>query len=273
MSDALSGLLCYDDTDIARNRWFIDRLLETAESEGISLRLCSVNDLRAETPSADFLCNRSRHAEISEFYEEHFRIPVFNHANVSRITNDKYRTYLFLRENGLPVADTLLVGENTILSENLRPPLVAKPLDGHGGAGVALLSDETALKDALRTHERPFLLQEPMLSGWDLRVYVMDGSFYAAVLRTAKGRFCANFSLGADVRALHPDSQILLLAARVTKRLPLDFAGIDFLQHPKGGYVIGEIEDVVGCRMLYQTTALDPARDFIHMIAQKLKHL
>ena len=49
--------------------------------------------------------------------------------------------------------------------------------------------------------------------------------------------------------------------------LPLDFAGIDLLRHPAGGYVIGEIEDAVGCRMLYQCGGCDPARDFIRMIA------
>ena len=264
------GVLLYARADAARNRWFIQRLCECAESEGMTLRLCIAEDgFHPHAPYPDFVINRSRNAAFSQMCEETAGIPVYNSIMVTEITNDKYRTHLFLRQNGLPTADTVLIRRGDACPADYLPPLVAKPADGHGGAGVTLLSDQTALVRALREMPRPFLLQRQMQTGWDTRVYVMDGEIYAAVLRTSASDFRSNFSLGGAASVIEPDSEMRALVSRVQEILPLDFAGVDFLRRPDGGYVIGEIEDAVGCRMLYALTGLDPAADYIRMIARR----
>ncbi len=262
----LQGLLCYDAADVPRNEWFIGALMREAEPEGLSLRLSLITDgISADAPP-DFVLNRGRDAKISEFCEETLGIPVFNSGAVTRITNDKYRTHCFLRAAGLPTAGTWLVSEGEPLPV-LPLPLVAKPADGHGGQGVTWLADEAALLRYAAKAKRPFLLQEPMVTGWDLRLYVLNGECYAAVLRTSAADFRSNFSLGGNAAVITPDREAKALLHRVQQILPLDFAGVDLLRHPDGGYVIGEIEDAVGCRMLYALTDKDPAKDYIRTVA------
>ena len=260
------GLLCYDAADVPRNEWFIGALQRAAEPEGLSLRLCLAGEGFPPDSRPDFVLNRSRSEKIAELCEESFGIPVFNSRAVTRITNDKYRTHCFLRDAGLPTAETWLVSEGEPLPV-LPLPLVAKPADGHGGQGVTWLRDEAALCRYAAEAKRPFLLQEPMVTGWDLRLYVLNGDCYAAVLRTSDADFRSNFSLGGNAAVIQPDKEAVKLLDRVQQLLPLDFAGVDLLRHPDGGYVIGEIEDAVGCRMLYALTDMDPAKDLIHTAA------
>ena len=94
----------------------------------------------------------------------------------------------------------------------------------------------------------------------------LQGEIYAAMLRTSETDFRSNFSLGGKAARITPDADVTGLIERVQAVLPLNFAGVDLLRHPAGGYVIGEIEDAVGCRMLYQCGGFDPARDYMHSI-------
>lgn len=264
-----NGFLFYTSADAQRNRWFIRQLCEYAEPEGLSLRLCLAEDGFPAGRIPEFVINRSRDAAISRYCEEVLSIPVFNSADVTEITNDKYLTHCFLRSHGLPTADTVSVQEDAD-AEGLKLPLVAKPADGHGGQGVICLRTDAELSRAVQTMQRPFLLQRMMQPGRDLRVYVLNGEIYAAVLRTSEQDFRSNYSLGGRAELYHPDAAVYELVQRVQAVLPLDFAGVDFLWTPDGQYVIGEIEDAVGCRMLYALSGLDPAADLIHMIAEKL---
>lgn len=274
------GLLLYTPEDAARNRWFIAHLCDSAEPEGVSLRLClSENGHPAHAFSADtaFLVNRSRCYKYSSYAEEIIHIPCFNSRFVTGVTNHKYMTYRVLHgEHGIPMADTWQIGRHAPLPD-LQFPLVAKPDDGHGGADVRWIADAAALeryREAFNTAhpepDYPFLVQEPMVTGWDVRVYVLGGEIYAAVLRTSDSDFRSNFSLGGHAALFEPDAEMRELVERICKIMPLDFAGVDFLRHPSGGYVLGEIEDAVGCRMLYELTDRDPVRDYAVYLGQRM---
>ena len=267
---AISGLLFYAAADVSRNRWFIDELCRAAEPEGISLRLCLSEDGFPSDSRPALVLNRSRSVKIAAECEERLHIPVYNSAAVTRITNDKYSTHCFLRAHGIRTADTWLMQAGDPVPD-IPLPAVAKPTDGHGGQGVTWLADTAALRAYCVTAPRPFLLQEPMIPGCDLRVYVLGGEIYSAVLRTSQTDFRSNFTLGGQIAAVTPDAEALAIVRRVQEVLPMDFAGVDLLRHPCGGYVVGEIEDAVGCRMLYQQTALNPVRDHIRDIARKIR--
>ena len=265
----LRGLLIYTAADAARNRWFIDELCKAAEPEGIDLRLCISEETALPQIAAmqpELVINRSRIAELSAFCEEMLHIRVYNSARVTAVTNDKWETHCFLRAHGLPTADTERIAQRGVYPE-MPLPLVAKPTDGHGGAGVEWVGDADALERILREKPLPFLLQKPMRTGWDARIYMLGGQIYRAMLRTSAG-LRSNFSLGGCAAPCQPDADMRALADAVQRVLPLDFAGIDLLRHPDGGYVIGEIEDAVGCRMLYQAGGCDPVRDYLHYIAE-----
>lgn len=275
-----NGLLLYTSADAQRNRWFIEQLCRHAEPERLSLRLCLTDDPETQRlvhTEGDFLINRSREAIHSSFAQIARHIPCFNSAEVTGLTNEKYMTYCFLHgEHGIPMAETWQLRKDLPLPD-LQFPLVAKPADGHGGADVAWIenADELAkyqadYKAAHPEPTYPLLVQKPVVTGWDVRIYVLGGVIYAAVLRTSDCDFRSNFSLGGHAEVITPDAEMKALVQRVQNVLPLDFAGVDLLRHPDGGYLVGEIEDAVGCRMLYQLTDKDPARDFIRYIAAKM---
>ena len=269
-----AGILIYTAGDAAHNKWFIQQLIKHAEPEGVTLRLCIAEQNCITLPDGfqpEFAVNRSRIAAISEYCEETLHIPVYNSRAVTEITNDKFRTYQHLHlMHGIPMAKTWRIAANDTLPA-LHPPLIAKPADGHGGAGVTLLQTDTDLHAYAETAPRPFLLQMPMILRWDVRIYVLNGSIYAAVLRTSASDFRSNFSLGGNAELIQPDADMCRIVEQVQAILPLDFAGVDLLRHPDGGYVLGEIEDAVGCRMLYQLTDKDPAKDYITYLCNKLK--
>lgn len=261
-----TGLLIYQPEDLKRNRWFAESLCSYAEPEGISLRLCLCDEAIEAAKTADFAVNRSRDKKISSFCEDSLRMRVYNSARVTAITNDKWQTAQFLSANDIPIAKTERITQRGQFPQ-MPFPLVAKPLDGHGGAGVTWIANEAEYLQY--AGDLPFLVQEPMQTGWDMRVYILRNRVYAAVLRTSETDFRSNFSLGGHAETVQPDREALRLVDSICRILPLDFAGIDLLRRPDGQYVIGEIEDAVGCRMLYQLTDRDPARDFIRMIAQE----
>ncbi|MBP0975489.1 MAG: hypothetical protein J6P20_05435, partial [Oscillospiraceae bacterium] len=115
-----------------------------------------------------------------------------------------------------------------------------------------------------------FLLQKSVVTGWDVRIYVLGGEIYSAVLRTSDTDFRSNFSLGGKAEVIKPDAEMRALVNKIQEIMPLDFAGVDLLRSPEGGYILGEIEDAVGCRMLYQLTELNPAQDYIRYIRSRL---
>ena len=263
------GWLVYHPIDIPRNQWFIAELMKNAQLHGISMKLLSSQEIPpAECPA--LLVNRSRDASWSRRCSLHGAC-VMNSTAVTEITNNKFSTFQFLHgEHGIPMAETVLYTAEDAEIPSIPMPFVAKPLDGHGGEGVAWIEDSEQFETYKKTHQLPFLLQEPMVTGWDVRVYVLGGEIYKAVLRTSDRDFRSNFSLGGDVSLYTPDAPMRELVRKVNQVLPLDFAGVDFLRHPNGGYVVGEIEDAVGCRMLYSLTNCDPAADFMRLAANSI---
>lgn len=262
----MKGLLIYQKEDLQRNTWFAQRLCAEANTYGIELLAVTVGQL-LPSMQPNFVINRSRNAAISQTYVAQ-GIRCFNHSSVTQITNDKWLTHCFLQQHGIPVAETTL--HTPTDTPPSAYPIVVKPCDGHGGAGVHLVQNKESYSTVAAQMPSRFLVQQPMVYGWDLRVYVLGGKLYAAMLRTSQTDFRSNFSLGGNAHPSSPDASLRSLVEQVAAALPLDFVGVDLLRHPNGGYVIGEIEDAVGCRMLYQHTHLDPAADYMAYIAEQV---
>jgi carbamoyl-phosphate synthase large subunit len=76
-------------------------------------------------------------------------------AEVGTICNDKYETYLFLGQNGLPTAVTYLPGD--IRFKGLRYPLFLKPRFGRGSVGAHPIINEKELRFFLEYVEEPIV--------------------------------------------------------------------------------------------------------------------
>ena len=101
--------------------------------------------------------------------------------------------------------------------------------------------------------------------GCDMRMYVLGGKVIASVMRSSDSDFRANHKLGGKVELCEPPQQAVDIVKRILPELMPDFVGIDFVFGEEGVY-LNEIEDVVGTRMLYELTDLDPALLYLEYI-------
>ncbi len=263
----MNGILIYDEFGARRNAWFIDRMTTCARKNGISLLLQKTPlPPSALSPLPDFAVMRTIEPDLGKRLEA-LGVRVFNNAETERVANDKWETYLLARKLSLPVMETMRA------EEPLPPfPFVMKSTDGHGGSEVFLIrsgGDLTAARQAL--YKKRYIVQtfcdHP---GVDMRLYMLGGKILAGVLRESESDFRSNYSLGGHVRQAEPSARQLSIAEAVTGALGADFVGVDFLLHD-GEWVLNEIEDVVGTRMLYKCAPIDAAERYMDYIAKRLR--
>lgn len=287
----LTCWLLYDDPDYGQNQGFVSLCVEEGAKRGLHVIPVLLSQLTLGTdvdgkPYALFQGNRVRpHGVLSRqrsstisLHLEKMGIPVFNNATVSRLCNDKRQTHLFL--HGIPMLPSQFIPAR---QANLSPysipyPAVVKPARGHGGRGVQLLECQAQWQNAIQQLPREDLLVQPLCSqpGKDLRVYVVFGKIIAGVLRTAQQGFISNYKRGGRATLHSLSHEERALAQQVIGRFqraqaPLSFAGIDMLYH-QGHPLVNEVEDVVGSRMLYQTSDINIAGLFLDEIYRHLSY-
>lgn len=282
------GWLLYEEADLAQNRDFAAHLTREGEKRGLTLETVRMAQLslgvreggalylrrdgRESLP--DFVIARHRDPFVGEQFER-MGVPVFNGSRVCALCNDKRRTHQFLA--GLPMLATRFVNHRyAVAPPEGAYPLVLKPACSHGGDRVALVANEYEWREAADEILPQDLLEQQVAddAGRDLRVYVLFGEIVAAVMRTARRGIVSNFKRGGDV-ALHTlTARERELALQVAGRFaqagaPLCLAGVDFLYH-RGEPVLGEVEDVVGSRMLYRTSDIDIAALYLDALRARV---
>ena len=99
----------------------------------------------------------------------------------------------------------------------------------------------------------------------DLRVYIIGKKIVGAIKRQANNSFRANFSLGGSVTSYQCDKEILDYVNQVVQVFDFGMVGIDF--------ILDEIEDVVGARMLYQCQPdVHLLEQYFAFVSDKLLH-
>ena len=261
------ALLVYAIEDIEKNRWFIDRLTALFRERGVDLLLKTPEDCK-ETEDPAFVINRSRDPFVSEFFAEK-GIRSFNDSKTVRIGNDKLAEYEFFKELGLPVMETV-PGGTPADKIPFSFPVIVKERAGHGGSGVYKAGSAEELAGILEGKDpEGFIFQEMCDEpGVDVRLYILGGRMVAAIKRTSADDFRSNFSLGGNAEAVVPDEEMKAFADAVCEKLVPDYIGLDLIRN-NGGWVVNEIEDAAGARMLYARTDLDIADAFVAYIYEK----
>jgi ribosomal protein S6--L-glutamate ligase/gamma-F420-2:alpha-L-glutamate ligase len=282
------GWLVYEAGDLAKNRDFAEHITRLGLVRGLEIETVRMAQLRLGVREGgalllrkdgrdalpDFVLARHRDAFVSTQFER-MGVPVFNGAGVCAVCNDKRVTHQYLA--GLPMLATTFVNHRyAVAPPEDAYPLVVKPARSHGGDRVRLVANEyewrTAVDDIL---PQDIMQQQPASdAGADLRVYVLFGQVVAGVMRTATRGFVSNFGRGGSARLHTLTDAERALAQQVIDRfrrggMELCFAGVDMLYH-HGAPVLGEVEDVVGSRMLYQTSKLDIAALYLDGVAARL---
>lgn len=262
----MNGIIIYNSFDITKNKWFIFSIINSFKEKGINVELIEESTLDYKSLNCvDFAIYRGRDYRISKFIEDE-GILVINNSKTNKIANDKYLFYQYLVGHSFPYMETCSSIDGVCFS-----PFVAKPIDGHGGNGVYLFSSKEEYLEKVDLKDRSrYIFQKPSSDlGIDLRVYVLNKKIYGSVLRKAKeGEFRSNFSLGGNATYFEPPIETKEMASKIANEFDSFFVGIDFIVD-KGNWVVNEMEDPVGTRMLYQTSSKNVVSDYVNEMILK----
>ena len=285
----MKGILIYDKASAEYNKAGIEIYLREAAKLGMQLTVVYSEELcygvknnthfvtyQGETlPDIQFAIHRSRDYKLAKQLE-YMGIRVFNSSIVNEVGNNKGKNYQFLAGKRITMPDTLLV-ENARLEQVLlscKEDKIVKAVHGHGGNQVCYyhkdsLEDIASIKEVMKGED---VVVQSFIKGkgQDLRVYILGNQILGAVLRTATTDFRSNYSLGGKVEAYELSELQIELVQQILNLIKLDYAGIDFMVAEDGSLIFNEIEDVVGARMLYECTDLDPIALYVHYIYEVL---
>lgn len=254
----MKGWLIYEEQGAVRNRWFIRRLIDEAKSYGADLQLRLVHELDG-APLPDFAIVRAMDASVNDKLEKR-GVRTVNNAQTAKIANDKWETYLLCKRLNLPVLETVRAE-----TPPKTFPQIFKSRGGHGGAEV-FWTHTLAEAQAKAEEGKRYVFQTPnRIVGKDMRVYAIGGKIVGAVLRQSERDFRSNFSLGGNVVFAQADEWQKATVEKLYQELRFDFVGVDFLPTEEG-WVLNEIEDSAGTRMLYHCSDIDIVQPFMKWI-------
>lgn len=256
--------LIYSKTDLDRNIWFANEIIRNFKKNNIQTNLEIEEEISFDGFDYDCVIYRGHNHETLNKLEN-LGIRCFNNEFVSFIANDKFETFKFLKEHGISVLPTT-INVNDISSF----PIVAKVRNGHGGTEVFLCKNAAELNDISKKYNN-LIFQSFVKEGFkDIRAYVIGNEVIACIERTSTSNFKSNYSLGGDVRQIPISNEIISISKKISELLKSDFIGIDFFI-VEGKYIVNEIEDPVGSRMLYKTTEIDFAKEIVDYCMHKAK--
>ena len=296
--------IIYYDEEANKNSGFIDMLKSECRKYDIALEYISFEKVNLMSESSFenkfkkifFVINRTREYKLSLRFEK-INVKVFHSSKITELGNNKYKTYCYLKEyfernknepQGEWIAHTVLVKAddlNNVLNDYIGKDYVIKSVDGHGGSHVFSLNDDGTklgsyrknrdnaknnIYKALQGHD--CVLQKRIDSDSnDIRVYIVFGKIYAAVLRHGNDGFKSNFSLGGSVEEYFPDEEQKKIIEKFIEAFgaeQLSMAGIDFILTRDGNLIFNELEEMVGSRMLYNCSKHDIVREYVEQIAK-----
>ena len=254
--------ILYDKEDLGGNRFFAERLMDSGNDLGFDCSIVTTDSMDYED-APEVVVSRIRDSDILSQLED-YGSTVYNRSSVCRICNDKAFTYSFVRSLGIPTLPFSFPGQEMPAG----PPWVVKSCMGHGGTEVFKADSKEDVDRFVSGLEgrKPIIQSFASDPGKDMRVYVLGGRIIASVLRSSDTDFRANFKLGGKAELVEIPDDIRMMVRRIVPELMADFIGIDFVFGDGKAY-LNEIEDVVGTRMLYSLTDLDPARMYMEYIA------
>lgn len=273
------------------NKQYIEFYIEEGKKKGINFRLVLIEDIKFGVKDGKlFLKHSSMDLNLPDFavvraiypllskHLELMGIPVYNNSFVSEICNNKAKTYQYLAKTGIPMVDTLFYKNYRVKNDlDIPEPTVIKAVDGHGGKQVFLVEDYNSYKEKAEEIINGIGSSDVVVQPFtgtrcqDLRVYVIGTEIIAAVLRTSKEGFRANYSLGGDVRLYNLNEDEKRLVRTIINEFNFGLVGIDFLIGDNGELIFNEIEDVVGSRMLYKCSDINIVELYLEFIIEDLK--
>ena len=182
-------------------------------------------------------------------------IPMINSYDAFALTEDKFQTAFYLRQNGVATPSFKLCHRDDTheLKKIIKKwnKMVYKPTDGWGGVGLTKIENEATLDTLL-----PFLNQMDLrffyvekfldYDNTDWRIDIVDGQFVSSYGRKAGGSdWRTNVTSGGSVFVRDADDDVIDLAIRAAKVCGTDIAGVDIIyDREQEEYVVLEVNGI-----------------------------
>ena len=212
---------------------------------------------------------------------EHHDVLVLNSSDSIAVSKDKLATLQVLKNHNIPIPKTILAKfplDIGVIRKEFTFPIILKTVSGSFGKGVFLCETRSKLKDTMDLMEISkdskvnVILQEFVKTskGRDIRVFVIGGRPYGAMLRTAKrGKFKANVSAGGNFSNYELNPTIEWLAVESARILNLDIAGVDIL-FDGDKFLVCEVNSSPGFEGFEKATGLDIPKTIFEYIKLRL---
>ncbi|MDO4627160.1 MAG: RimK family alpha-L-glutamate ligase [Pasteurellaceae bacterium] len=241
------------------------------ESEPVALENYDAIIPRFGTTSTKMGCAVLRHFHGLD-------VPCLNEEQAFLQTRDKWKSLQILRQAGIPIPNTSLIGNEVQLStiiSDLPEQTILKTLNGSQGIGVMLSEKPTStlsIMETLRQAQVPFLVQDFVqeAQGADIRCFVIGQRVVATMQRIGRqGEFRANCHRGGMAQPIELSEQEKQIAVKATQVLGLDVSGVDLIQSATGLLVL-EVNASPGLEMIEKTSAIDIAVQMIAFLENKV---
>ncbi|MBF6057327.1 ATP-grasp domain-containing protein [Thiomicrorhabdus heinhorstiae] len=183
-------------------------------------------------------------------------VTTVNSFDAFKLSEDKLRTNMRLHSKGIPTTEFFICHRESDLEHiydriERWGKMVFKPVDGWGGAGMALLNNrenfDMLLPFVHQMHLRNIYVEKFINYDFsDYRIDIVDGQFVGCYGRKASGRdWRTNVTAGGKVILREPNDEVVNLAIQASKAMGMDIAGVDILYDlDKETYTVLEINGI-----------------------------
>ncbi|MFD7905776.1 RimK family alpha-L-glutamate ligase [Kitasatospora sp. NPDC059747] len=163
-------------------------------------------------------------------------VPVVNSAAATGLCQDRVRMAELALAAGLPFAETRSPGTLGQLDDSSYP-FVVKSRNSRRGDLVARVDDAARLRELAERWPDEAVVTQPFLdgTGWDQKLWVVDGRVFAARRRSELAPPAADARPAAE---WEPPADRAALALRVGEAFGLDVYGVDLLDGPAEPVVV-----------------------------------
>lgn len=291
----MRGLIVVNQS-IGHNQYKIDRFLEESKDLGIDLDVV-INDghlakiengeIVLSIPKYDFVLYLDKDIYGARILERQgYRL--FNKADFIKLCDDKMLTLIRCANEGFPIIKTLpapLVYVDELSESNykfldhvveeLGLPLVAKRVYGSLGEGVYLIDTKDKLREFYKENYRgPLLFEEYIKSskGRSLRALVIDNKVIGIIERNNPSDFRSNYGTTNFSLNYSNNKKCWDFAEKISQKLNIEYAGIDFLYDENGDPILCEINSNAFFEEFEKTTHINVAKLFLEMVKNKVSN-
>ena len=246
--------------------------------------LCEINDDFKSLGLPNFVLFWDKDIYLAKRLEE-MKIPLFNSSYSIETCDNKILTALALKgEVDMPKTiiapktfENVNYNDKEFLKKSgeiLKFPLIIKEAFGSFGKQVYLAENLKMAEEIVDSlGHKDFLMQEFIKTskGRDVRINVVGDKVVCSMLRFSDSDFRSNVSNGGKAVAYKISKEQEEIALKCTKKLKLDFAGVDVLFGENEKPIICEVNSNPHFKSSYEATGVDMAEEIIKYILEKVK--